>query len=81
MATHSSILAWKFAWTEEPGVLQSIGSQRVGHDLATEQQLHETYFFWIHALTMYLILESCSIFVFGWDKVSSLPVLTYDAYS
>ena len=32
MASHSSILAWKIPWTEEPGELQSIGSQRVGHD-------------------------------------------------
>ena len=32
MATHSSILAWRISWTEEPGGLQSIGSQRVGHD-------------------------------------------------
>ena len=32
LATHSSILAWKIPWTEEPGGLQSIGSQRVGHD-------------------------------------------------
>ena len=32
MATHSSILAWKIPWTEEPGQLQSMGSQRVGHD-------------------------------------------------
>ena len=32
MATHSSILAWKIPWTEEPGGLQSIGSHRVGHD-------------------------------------------------
>ena len=32
MATHSSILAWKIPWTEEPGRLQSIGSQRVRHD-------------------------------------------------
>ena len=31
-ATHSSILAWRILWTEEPGGLQSIGSQRVGHD-------------------------------------------------
>ena len=35
MATHSSILAWKIPWTEEPGRLQSMGSQRVGHDWAT----------------------------------------------
>ena len=32
MATHFSILAWEILWTEEPGGLQSIGSQRVGHD-------------------------------------------------
>ena len=32
MAAHSSILAWKIPWTEEPGGLQSMGSQRVGHD-------------------------------------------------
>ena len=32
MATLSSILAWKIPWTEEPGWLQSMGSQRVGHD-------------------------------------------------
>ena len=32
MATHSSILAWKISWMEEPGRLQSMGSQRVGHD-------------------------------------------------
>ena len=32
MATHSIILAWKIPWTEEPGRLQSMGSQRVGHD-------------------------------------------------
>ena len=32
MATHSSILAWRIPWTEEPGGLQSIGLQRVGHD-------------------------------------------------
>ena len=33
--THSSILAWRIPWTEEPGGLQSMGSQRVGHDWAT----------------------------------------------
>ena len=32
MATHSSILAWKILWMEEPGGLQSMGSQRAGHD-------------------------------------------------
>ena len=39
MATHASTLDWEIPWTEEPGGLQSMGLQRVGHDLATEQQL------------------------------------------
>ena len=38
MAAHFSILAWKIQWTEEPGGLQSMGSQRVGDDLPTKQQ-------------------------------------------
>ena len=36
MATHFNILAWRISWTVEAGGLQSIGSQRVGQDLATE---------------------------------------------
>ena len=39
MATHSSALAWKIPWTEEPGRLQSMGSRRVGHDWATSVSL------------------------------------------
>ena len=39
IATHSSFLAWEITWTEEPDGLQSMGLQRVGHDLATKQQL------------------------------------------
>ena len=38
MATHSSILAWEIPWTEEPGGLQSMGMQIVGHNSVTEQQ-------------------------------------------
>ena len=40
MATHSNILAWRIPWTEEPGGLQSMGSQRVGHDWLTHIWLH-----------------------------------------
>ena len=36
MAAHSSLLAWEIPWTEEPGGLQSMGSQRMEHDLATK---------------------------------------------
>ena len=39
MATHPSILAWKIPWTEEPGGLQFVGSQRVEHDWATNTSL------------------------------------------
>ena len=46
MATHSSILAWRIPWTEEPGKLQSMGSQRVGHNLVTKQQGNFAY--WLH---------------------------------
>ena len=37
MAAHSSTLAWKIPWTEKPARLQSMGSQRVGHDSVTKQ--------------------------------------------
>ena len=39
LATHSIILAWRIPWTEVPGKLQSMGSQRVGHDSATNTGL------------------------------------------
>ena len=44
MATHSSTLAWKIPWTEEPGRLQSMGFQRVGHNWATSLSFYS--FFW-----------------------------------
>ena len=40
MATHSSILAWRIQWTEEPGGLQSTGSQKAGHDWVTNTHAH-----------------------------------------
>ena len=40
MATHSSILAWRIPWAEEPGGLQCMESQRVGHDWATNTHTH-----------------------------------------
>ena len=45
MATHSSTLAWKIQWTEEPGGLQSMGSLRVGHNWATSLSL-STFMHW-----------------------------------
>ena len=48
MVTCSRILAWEIPWTEEPGGLQSMGSQRVTHNLVTKQQQEQTrmLFFW-----------------------------------
>ena len=43
MATHSSILAWRIPWTEEPGGLQSMGSQRVRHDQNNSARTTHTY--------------------------------------
>ena len=48
MATHFSILAWEIPWTEEPDRLQSMWSQRVGHDRTTEQSAAQE-------LTQYLV--------------------------
>ena len=46
MVTHCSILAWRIPWTDEPGGLQSMGLQRVGHDLAIK-----------HSTAQYLLNE------------------------
>ena len=51
MATHSSILAWEILRTEEPGRLQSLGSQRVRHNLVTEQQCFFVLFLFFFFLT------------------------------
>ena len=50
MATHSSSLAWRIPWTEEPGGLQSLGLQRVGHELAT------SFFFVCFRINRYTLL-------------------------
>ena len=46
MATHSSILVWKILWREEPGRLQSMGSQRVRHDGVTSLHYYQNYYCW-----------------------------------
>ena len=50
MATHSSTLAWKIPWTEEPGRLQSMGSQGVGHDWVTSLSLSLSLSLWVGRL-------------------------------
>ena len=54
-ATHSSILAWKISWTEEPGGLQSMGSHRVGHDWATITHTARTS----HTVINYYYVKEC----------------------
>ena len=51
MATHSSLLAWRIPWMEEPGGQQSMGSQRVGHDWAT------SLYFFISCTLRFMILD------------------------
>ena len=53
MATHSSILAWRVPWTEEPRGLQSMGSQRVWHNLATNT------FLTVHSMDILLSEDVC----------------------
>ena len=50
MATHSSILAWEIPWTEEPGGLQSMGLQRVGHDSACMHKITDNFDSWQRSL-------------------------------
>ena len=67
MATHSSILAWRIPWTEEPGGLQSIGLQRVGHDWTTKHQHIQVS---IHnSPTQYI--NVCNIFIILTENVNS----------
>ena len=56
MATHSSTLAWRIPWREEPGRLQSMGSQRVGHDWVTSLSL---FTFWSKSSSMSSKLKDC----------------------
>ena len=62
MATHSSILAWEIPWTEEPGRLQSMGLQRIRHDLVTKPPpQYKDYCFLEHRLFFFFpVLETSS---------------------
>ena len=58
MATHSSILAWRIPWTEEPGGLQSTGSQRVRHDWASDLTWESKRIPEKHLLLLYWLCQS-----------------------
>ena len=57
MAAHSSTPAWRIPWTEEAGGLQSMGSQRAGHDWATERSKHSK----LHSIVKIVIADSVVI--------------------
>ena len=69
MATHSSTLAWKSPWTEEPGRLQSMGSQRVRQDWATSLGSHEEQVSQLMILIFFNVWEDIRIWV---DSTSSM---------
>ena len=71
MATHSSILAWKIPWTEEPGRPQSMGSQKV-RETSTTEQLHFLLFFNTYAIIYNFSKFSLMFLVFVLDTPSSL---------
>ena len=74
MATHSSTLAWKIPWTEEPGGLQSMGSLRVRHDRVTSLSVF-TFSFHFHAFEKEMATHS-SILAWripGTEEPSGLP--------
>ena len=56
MTTHSSILTWESPWTEEPGRLQSMGLQRVGHHLATKQKKCISVCYKLVLFNLYIII-------------------------
>ena len=66
MPTHSSIFAWRTPWTEEPGGLQSIGSQKVGHDWSDLAHVHMQLQFYKHysslSYLLFLLLFTPALF-------------------
>ena len=82
MATHSSILAWKIPWTEETSGLQSLGSQRVGHDWATNTTI--TGMLWPQVVRFLLgfvpnvfFLKHFQFFLYSEDTVVAVQSLSH----
>ena len=72
MATHSSILAWRIPWTEEPGELQSMGSQKVRHNSHT-QHIHthncmRYLCFWIHVNRRSVVRTDVCACTWVWER-------------
>ena len=68
MATPSRILAWKIPWVEEPGVLQSMGLQRVGHNWATSLY---TWFYPVHADSFSPDISQLHVELKGWVMITN----------
>ena len=66
MTTHSSILAWSILWTKKPGGLQSMGSQKVGHNWVTKHTQHNWPRTWFS--------QKSAAQGWGWKVVNSLPL-------
>ena len=75
MATHASTLAWKIPWTEEPGRLQSMGSQRVGQDRATSLSLFSSLSY--ICLHLHFIREILAMSISAVQATSSLASLIH----
>ena len=75
MAAHSRIFAWRMPWTEEPGRLQSIGSQRVGHNRSSLAQRHFEICIAIEISKLKIQNESYSSF--GSLKIMNCSVAEY----
>ena len=74
IATHSSILAWRIPWTEKPSGLQSMGSQRVGHDWVTSLELNYLDFRGLLSNGSDLVAKSCLTLVTPQTVVCQTPL-------
>ena len=83
MATHSSILAWRIPWTEEPGRLQSMGSQRVGHDWATSLSFTFMSYIglprWLSVKRTHLPVQEMQIWTLGWENLLEKAMATHSS--
>ena len=75
--THTSILAWKILWTEEPGWLQSAGLQSVGPNWVTEHTLHSKM--WIHIECAAYFVKLCPLYIVS--RTSLYPSLHFFIYT